>query len=129
GFEVVARVDVLLLQPRFVLADDVQVEIFYAHPVQILGDLLGAGQRGSEKVDAFHEHPPERWKKRTYKALPHLRLRHGSGYRALEARTGRVSHTIFGFGSKPGGPDPSRYSASRPEWTGTRRALSRCGRA
>src|SRR5690606_22648052 len=138
GFEVVARVDVLLFQPRFVLADDVQVEIFYAHPVQVIGDLLGAGKRGSEKVDAFHEHPPERWTStvtRLYLIVVVIDL---ASSRRLERA--RVSHTIFGFGRQcracqalsvfrdPGlARDASRFLCGVDRAAGGRR-FSRCAR-
>ena len=57
GFEIVAGMDVLLLEPRLVLGDDVQVEIFDAHFMQIVRHVVCARERGREIVEAFHGLP------------------------------------------------------------------------
>jgi hypothetical protein len=49
--------DVLLLQPRFVLADDVQVEIFDADGMQVVRDVMRARQRWGEEIEALHGSP------------------------------------------------------------------------
>src|ERR1700736_5314216 len=64
GFEVVAGVDLVLLQPMVVAANDVQVEIPDANGVQIGRHLIGACQGGSEKVDTLHGFPPRNFLRR-----------------------------------------------------------------
>jgi hypothetical protein len=51
-------VDVLFLETALILTDDVQIEIFDANFMQIIGNVLGALQRRRQIVDAFHGQSP-----------------------------------------------------------------------
>ena len=54
GFEIVAGVDVLALEPCLVLGDDVQKPVQHAHLVQIVRDPVGAVQVGRQVIQALH---------------------------------------------------------------------------
>src|SRR5439155_9572426 len=52
--QIVAGVDMFLLQPGFVLGDDVQEEIPQSRSVQVVGYAVRALERGREIVEAIH---------------------------------------------------------------------------
>ena len=56
--EIVAGVDVLLLQPRFVTRDDVHEEILDPDLMQVVRDPMGALQRRRQIVQALHRFTP-----------------------------------------------------------------------
>src|SRR5207302_7833629 len=53
-FQVIAGVDVLMLETRFVFGDDVNEKILYPGRVQIVGHLTSAVQRRRKVIQALH---------------------------------------------------------------------------